>query len=83
MEFSALSIDMVETGKRITKARERAGLSVRDLQTVLGLEAPNAIYKWQRGECLPRLDHLVIIAVMLEVPIDELVAYRKTQAPNV
>jgi transcriptional regulator with XRE-family HTH domain len=74
---------MVETGKRITKARERAGLSVRDLQTALGFEAPNAIYKWQRGECLPRLDHLVIIAVMLEVPIDELVAYCKTQAPRI
>ena len=46
MTFSALTIDMIETGQRITSAREKAGLSVRDLQEVLGLEAPNAIYRW-------------------------------------
>lgn len=61
MEFSTITIDTVETGKRIIQARNRAGLTVRDVQTALGLEAPNAIYRWQRGETLPRLDHLIIV----------------------
>ena len=74
MEFSTITINTIETGKRITQARNRAGLSVRDVQTALGLEAPNAIYRWQRGECLPRLDHLVILASILKMPLDDLVA---------
>ena len=83
MEINLTTIDLRATGKQISRARKRAGLSVRDLQAALGLSAPNAIYRWQRGECLPRLDHLVIIAVLLEVPIDELVVYRKTQVSSI
>lgn len=78
-----MTIDMIETGKRITSARVKSGLSVRDLQVALGLTAPNTIYKWQRGECLPKLDHLVIISVLLEVPMDELIVYRKTQVSSI
>ena len=81
--LSVLSIDMIATGRRIAQAREKVGISVRDLQDVLGLGAPTAIYKWQRGECLPKLDHLVIISVLLEVPMDELIVYRKTQVSSI
>lgn len=83
MDFNTTSIDLIETGKRILIARVKAGLSVRDLQAALGLTAPNTIYKWQRGECLPKLDHLVIISVLLEVPMDELIVYRKTQVSSI
>lgn len=83
MDFNTTSIDLIETGKRILIARVKAGLSVRDLQAALGLTAPNTIYKWQRGECLPKLDHLVIISVLLEVPMDELIVYRMTQVSSI
>ena len=83
MDFNTTSIDLFETGKRILIARVKAGLSVRDLQAALGLTAPNTIYKWQRGECLPKLDHLVIISVLLEVPMDELIVYRMTQVSSI
>lgn len=76
MEFSTLAIDTVATGNRIFQARQYAGLSVNDLQTALGLGAPNAIYRWQRGECLPSLDHLVILASILKVPLDDLVVVK-------
>ena len=76
MEFSTITIDTVETGKRIIQARNRAGLTVRAVQTALGLEAPNAIYRWQRGETLPRLDHLIILASILKVTLDDLVVVR-------
>lgn len=79
MEFSSMTIDMSETGKRIACAREKAGISVRDLQAVLGFDAPSAIYKWQRGECLPTIDHLVILSALLHVSIDELVAVNGEQ----
>lgn len=76
MEINLTTIDLRATGKQISRARKRAGLSVRDLQEALGLSAPNAIYRWQRGESLPRLDHLVILASLLHVPMDDLISVR-------
>ena len=46
-------IDLVETGRCIERQRRQAGLTVRDLQAYFGFEYPQAIYKWQHGECLP------------------------------
>ena len=76
MEFNLTTIDLHATGKNIYHARKRAGLSVHDLQEAMGLEAPNAIYRWQRGESLPRLDHLVLLASLLHVPMDDLISVR-------
>ena len=70
---SALSINTKATGRIIATVRESAGLSVADLQQILGFEAPQAIYKWQRGESLPKLDHLVIVAEVCQVPLDDLI----------
>ena len=65
-------IDLIETGKNIKRIREASGISVRDIQDVLGFTNPQAIYKWQKGECLPTIDNLVILASVLGVTIDEI-----------
>lgn len=43
------SIDMEATGRNITRLRQQAGLTVRDLQEIFGFTTPQAIYKWQHG----------------------------------
>ena len=65
-------IDPAATGQRIAELRTKAGLSVRDLQAVMGFETPQAIYKWQHGASLPSIDNLVILAAVLGVSIDEI-----------
>ena len=65
-------IDLIATGKNIKRIREASGISVRDIQDVLGFTNPQAIYKWQKGECLPTIDNLVILASVLGVTIDEI-----------
>ena len=65
-------IDLVATGKNIKRIREASGISVRDIQDVLGFTNPQAIYKWQKGECMPTIDNLVILASVLGVTIDEI-----------
>lgn len=65
-------IDLVETGKNIRRIREASGISVREIQKILGFTNPQAIYKWQKGECLPSIDNLVIIASVFGVTIDEI-----------
>ena len=66
-------IDMTATGKNITRLRENAGLSVRDLQNILGFETPQAIYRWQRGLAMPAIDNLVALAVIFGVRLDDIV----------
>ncbi len=66
-------IDMTATGRNITQLREAAGLSVRQLQQILGFANPQAIYKWQQGSCVPSLDNLVILAAVFRVSMDDII----------
>lgn len=63
-------VNMKQTGQNITLLREQRGLSVRQLQCMLGFATPQAIYKWQHGESLPTVDNLVALSAILAVPID-------------
>ena len=67
------AIDMVATGKNITKLRQDAGLTVRDLQEMFGFTTPQAIYKWQHGTAMPTIDNLVVLAIVFGVHIDEII----------
>lgn len=49
------------------------GKAMFKYQEALGFEYPQAIYKWKRGECLPTLDNLLILSVMLETTIDKII----------
>jgi transcriptional regulator with XRE-family HTH domain len=69
-------IDVSATGQNIARLRAAAGLSVKDLQSVLGFANPQAIYKWQNGLCLPSLDNMVILAAALDVSVDEIIVLR-------
>ncbi|MCR5742209.1 MAG: helix-turn-helix domain-containing protein [Lachnospiraceae bacterium] len=66
-------IDMVATGRNIANMRERAGLSVRDLQVTFGFATPQAIYKWQHGTAMPTLDNLVVLAAVFGVTMDDII----------
>ena len=55
-------IDLQQTGRNIERCRREAGMSVRELQTYFGFEYPQAIYKWQHGECLPTVDNLLALS---------------------
>ncbi|MBR3123873.1 MAG: helix-turn-helix transcriptional regulator [Mogibacterium sp.] len=65
-------IDLRATGQNIKRMREAAGISVRELQAILGFTNPQAIYKWQNGDSMPSIDNLVILAAVLGVTIDEI-----------
>lgn len=67
------TIDMVATGRNIMRLREAAGLNVRDLQDIFGFATPQAIYKWQHGTAMPTIDNLVVLAAVLDVPMDEII----------
>ena len=67
-------INTAATGQNINRLRIRAGLSVKDLQNVIGFATPQAIYKWIHGTNMPTIDNMVILASVLGVTINEIVA---------
>lgn len=76
-------IDLVATGRNITKLRKAAGISVRDLQAVMGFTNPQAIYKWQNGCCLPSIDNLVILAAVLGTTVDDILVYEDESSDDI
>ena len=66
-------IDLVKTGENITRLMKLNNIKISDLQEVLGFEYPQAIYKWKRGECLPTIDNLVILATVFKTTIDKII----------
>ncbi len=65
-------IDLVATGENIQHLRQSRGLTVGDLQQYFGFEQPQAIYKWQKGQCLPKVDHLYALGQLLSVPMEDI-----------
>lgn len=66
-------IDLLRTGNQLTRLMKEKGITVKAMQDSLGLANPQAIYKWRRGECLPTLDNLVAIALLLGTTIDKII----------
>lgn len=67
------TIDLIETGKNITRLRKEKGLSVKDLQKIYGFTTPQAIYKWQHGATLPTVDNLIVLAKIFQVRVDDII----------
>lgn len=73
--FKYTVINLIKTGMRIEELRKQAHISVKDLQDMLELESPQAIYKWQWGQCLPTLENLVNLAKIFDTTIDNILVY--------
>lgn len=68
------TVNLKKTGENIKRIRIEAGISVKDIQTILGFSTPQAVYSWQNGSYLPTVDNLIILAAMFGTTIDEIIA---------
>ena len=71
-------IDMTATGRNIVRLRKQTGLTVRDLQDIFGFSNPQAIYKWQRGQALPTIDNMIVLAAVFGVTINDIIVCKDT-----
>lgn len=73
-------INLEATGKRIRAKRKALGLTMQDVIDRLYLGSLTAVWKWEKGMCLPTLDNLVNLAEVLECePMDLIVVM---EGPN-
>ena len=73
-------IDVEATGKNIVRLRKERNLSVKDLQNYFGFEEPQAIYKWQWGQCLPSIDNLFALSYLLDVSIQDILVAKNEES---
>ena len=71
-------IDTVATGKNINRLRIKAGMSIRDLQDIFGFSTPQAIYFWIHGRSLPKIDNLVVLSYVLNVPLEDIIVTKNS-----
>jgi DNA-binding XRE family transcriptional regulator len=64
-------LDLRKTGFKIWNEMSKKNLTPDDIKESLGL-TKQAIYKWRWGKSSPRLEHIVILAQILEVKIEDL-----------
>lgn len=65
-------INMEATCKRLDDLRKERNLSIKDIQNHFGFESPQAVYKWMRGESIPCIDNLVILADLYQCKVDDM-----------
>lgn len=59
------TINLKATGERIRAKRKALGLTMQDVIDRLYLGSLTAVWKWEKGMCLPTLDNLVNLADIL------------------
>lgn len=67
------TINPKATGNRIKELRKENHFTVQYIADFLDLAAPQAVYRWQRGETLPTLDNLVALSYLFGVSMDDIV----------
>ena len=67
------TINMIETGKNIKTIMKLNNIKIVQIQQILGFNTPQAIYKWFRGEAMPTLDNMVVLAATLNTTLDNLI----------
>ncbi len=72
MEPMYLSIRQTDTGRRIRKLLSENGYTVKDIQSAMGFENPQAVYKWISGRSLPSLDNFIILSRLLHTSIEDI-----------
>lgn len=71
-------IDIQATGENIKEFLEQNHITPKDVAKECGFTTCNTVYKWFRGESLPSIDSLVIVADMIGVPVDNLLVVVKS-----
>ena len=70
-------VDAEATGQRIRTLMVERNITVSDIQKRLNLSVSYGVYKWLYGMSLPKIDHLVVLADMFGVTMDDIVVTKR------
>ena len=67
-------LDLAATGAKIKTVMKDKGITARELQIIMDFPYVQTIYNWFAGKNMPTIDNLVVLAKILAVPMDDLIA---------
>lgn len=70
-------IDTKATGQNIKIMMKARGFKIADIQEKCGFNTPQAVFKWMRGDAMPTIDNMVIIADMFGVTVDAIIVVNR------
>ena len=70
------TLDIENTGRNIKDICREQGVSVDDIAFMLGVST-QTIYSWFSAKKMPTVDHLIELADVLDVTVDELLVRRQ------
>lgn len=70
--YNYVGIDLEATGAKIKALRIINRYTVEDLCEIFCV-SPQAIYKWQKGICLPTLDNMMVLSDLFRVKVEDIV----------
>lgn len=71
-----------ETGKRLRELRKNRGFKVAAICDYMGGISEQAVYKWERGACLPTIDNLLALSHLYHVKIEDLLVYQEVETAS-
>ena len=72
-------IQIEKTGKRLRNMRKESGIRVAALCEYMGGISEQAVYKWERGACLPTIDNLLALSHLYHVQMEDLLVYEEAE----
>lgn len=71
------TIDMQATGNNIRNMIKANNMKIADIQGVFGFNTPQAIFKWMRGDAMPTIDNMVILADVFGVTVNDILIIKR------
>lgn len=68
-----------KTGKRLRDMRKGKGIKVATVCAYMGGISEQAVYKWERGACLPTIDNLLALSHLYQVRMEDLLVYEEAE----
>ena len=76
-------VDAEATGKRIHELMIERGFDAHDIQKVMGGLSHTSVYNWFNGKSLPRIDFLVVLSNLFNMPLDDLIVVQHQKREKV
>ncbi len=69
-------VDTIKTGKRIRELMKLNSIRTKDIVEYMGFESEQSVYKWLRGDSLPKVDNLFALARLFGTPMEDILMER-------
>lgn len=70
-------VDMQKTGRRIRELMTQNNIKTKDIVEFMGFESEQSVYKWLRGDSLPKVDNLFALSRLFGTSMDGIIMERE------